>query len=374
MKKILTSIVLTICFWPQLSSAAQAPSRDDVLQMVYSEQFDPLEKLVADLRTQKSEFYNGRSQLAIFDSYLVGFSDTTSDDKWEEYIQKLKDWSAAHPESPTPLIALGNTYKNWAWKARGGGWASSVTEDNWHLFGDRLEEGRKYLDQADQLAIKDPELYNAMIWIGIGQGWSKDEIETVFKKGVELDPNDLQLYESKANYLLPRWHGSPGEWEAFAAEAADARGGDEGDILYMDIARSQAWSEGGDFFNNTSISYKRMQRGFEASLKRYPNYTWEMNSYCYFACVADDRDTARKLFKEINGQAEMTIWHNESYFKQWEQWALDKGNSPASANSTTQISTPNLIKFFLIVIGIGAGLLITIVVIIWLIIRGTKRR
>jgi len=125
------------------------------------------------------------------------------------------------------------------------------------------------------------------------------------------------LYESKACFLLPRWYGKPGEWEAFAEEAASARGGDDGDILYMAIARSQAWSERENFFKNTSISYERMQRGFEASLKRYPNYTWEMNSYCYFACIANDRSTAKDMFGKINGRWEGAIWGDESYFKKW---------------------------------------------------------
>lgn len=335
MKKLL--VLTFIIFFAALLQlfAAELPSRDAVLRMVYNGQFDQLEKLTGELRTQKLEFYNGYSQLSVFDGYLVGFSSSTEDCKWEEYVEKLKAWSDAYPKSSTPLIALGNTYKNWAWKARGSGWASEVTDQGGRLFKERLYKARENLEAADKLAVKDPELYNAMILIAIGQGWPKDKMDAAFQKGVKLEPNYLKLYESKAYFLLPRWYGKPGEWEAFAEEAANARGGNDDDILYMSIARSQACFDREDFFKNTSISYKRMQRGFETSLKRYPNYTWEMNSYCYFACIADDRKTAEKLFRKINGQWEKDIWWNENNFKQWEQWGLRDGVRPSISNSTT---------------------------------------
>jgi hypothetical protein len=224
--------------------------------------------------------------------------------------------------------------------------------------------------------VKDPGVYNALLRVARGQGWDKDEMNAVFQKGIELEPNYQQLYESKACFLLPRWYGKPGEWEAFAEEAASARGGDDGDILYMAIARSQAWSERENFFKNTSISYERMQRGFEASLKRYPNYTWEMNSYCYFACIANDRSTAKDMFEKINGRWEGAIWRDESYFKKWEQWGLHAGLRPA-ATPNPDVPAPIIARHWklilLIVMGIWLGLLTTIGLIIWLVVRSPRK-
>jgi hypothetical protein len=374
MKKLfaLTFIILGATAW-QLS-AVEVPSREAVLQMIANEQFAQLEKLTSDLRAQKLEFYRGYSKLSIVYGYLLGFSNDTDDSEWEDFIVKLQAWADAYPQSPTPRIALGNFYASWAWKARGGGYADTVTDEGWRLMKQRLEKAREYLEAAENLSVKDPEVYNALLRVALGQGWDKDEMNTVFQKGIELDPNYQQLYESKAYFLLPRWYGKPGEWEAFAEAAANTRGGDEGDILYMSIARSQAWSEQADFFKNTSISYERMQRGFEAAIQRNPDYLWDVSSYCYFACVADDRDTAKKLFQKIDGHWEKEVWGSENNFKQWEQWALQSGNRPSMPSSTrTVVSPKRLGSIAIIIVSIWVGLLTIIGAIVWLVVRKSKK-
>src|SRR5262249_6927932 len=85
---------------------------------------------------------------------------------------------------------------------------------------------------------------------------------------------------------------------------AGSGGREEGDMLYMIIARAEAWSEGDHLFRTTKLSYQRMKRGFEACLRRNPDYMWDVNSYCYFACIANDRATAKELFKKIDGRWE----------------------------------------------------------------------
>ena len=373
MKRLLALTFISICAALTQLSAAELPSRDAVLRMVYAGQFDRLENLTDGLRTQKLEFYNGYSQLSTVYGYLEGFSKDTDDGQWEEFIAKLQAWAEAYPESPAPRIALGKCYVTWAWKARGGGYANTVTDEGWRLMRERLTLARKHLEAAEKFPIQDPEVYNELLRVALGQGWSKDEMNEVFQKGIKLEPNYQQLYESKAYFLLPRWYGQPGDWEAFAAEAGDARGGAEGDILYMSIARSQAWSERENFFKNTGISYERMQRGFEASLKRHPDYLWDVNSYCYFACIDNDRDTAKSLFEKINGRWERGVWRDQNYFSQWEQWGLRDGNHPAPARpATAVVASRNLKSMIVIFIGVWLGLLAIVGVIIWLVVRKSK--
>lgn len=142
----------------------------------------------------------------------------------------------------------------------------------------------------------------------------------------------------------------------------------------MCIARSQAETEGGDFFKHTRISYQRMQRGFEASLQRNPGYLWDMNSYCYFACIAGDRDTAQKMFKQIDGQWESGVWGNEDYFKQWQQWA--SFGSYSSSSSDTAIFTLPLfknLKTIIIIVAVAWLVGVTVIgVFLWRTLRKPK--
>jgi hypothetical protein len=272
------------------------------------------------LRKEKIVFYSGWPKLGIVYEQLNGPGSHVKDIVWQEFIAKIEKWQKAYPQSPTPCIALGETYVSWAWNARGGGYADTVTEEGSRLMGERLKKARAVLEAAEQLPVVDAELYRVKLTVALGQGWSKDEMDVAFKKGVALAPNYLRLYEAKAYFLLPRWYGEPGEWEAFVKQAADARGGEEGDILYMAIARSQAWTEKAEFFKKTSISYERMKRGFESSLRRYPDYVWDMNYYCYFACIADDQNQAKQLFEKIKGRWEGAVWSKDD-FQRWQEWA-----------------------------------------------------
>jgi hypothetical protein len=146
--------------------------------------------------------------------------------------------------------------------------------------------------------------------------------EVNFQKGIKADPNFLPIYYAKVVYLLPRWHGKPGDVERFAEEAADHRGGEDGDMLYMFIVRRLAEADGkANVFDYAEISWPRMKRGFEARVKNPRNRNLEMNHYCYFACLKNERSTAKRLFEEIGSQWRKEAWGNQGVFEQWRKWA-----------------------------------------------------
>jgi hypothetical protein len=363
-------LLLWICGAPlPPARAAAPPTRNELFEMLRAERFDDLEKLAGELRQKKAEFYRTTSDLGrLYENLEI--SEEADDNTWTRHLQSLEKWVEAKPESATARVALGKACISYAWKARGGGYANTVTEKGWRLYGERLTKAREHLEAAEKMGAKDPEVYNAMLTLALGQGWQRQEMEAAFRKGIELEPNYMPLYESKAYYLLPRWHGQPGEWEDFAQQAADARGGEEGDILYMAIARSQAWSEGAQFFRSTRISYQRMKRGFQASLKRSPENLWEMNSYCSFACFARDRQSAKQLFQKIDGRWEKDVWGREAYFQQWQNWAQSGYRAPASPNQVGAAGTAALARNLKSVLAVGGiiwlGLMAAVALAIWL--------
>ena len=46
-------------------------------------------------------------------------------------------------------------------------------------------------------------------------------MEDDFAKGLALNPDYTPIYSAKAEYLLPRWNGEPGDWESCVTPAAD---------------------------------------------------------------------------------------------------------------------------------------------------------
>src|ERR1041385_2629142 len=97
--------------------AAELPPQQELVDMLWHERFDDLEQLTSGLRNERLNFYAGYSKLSRVYGFLDGPGRKAEDSVWKEYILKLEKWAEAYPQSPTPLVALGNTYKYWAWKA-----------------------------------------------------------------------------------------------------------------------------------------------------------------------------------------------------------------------------------------------------------------
>lgn len=315
----------------------------EIQRLLDQKRYADLQAYATAAAKHQPPFYGGRPILAKVYQHLSELDDKEPNRVWEEHIAKIEAWSAKYPSSIIPRIVLASAWIHYAWKERGGGWANSVSKPAWKVFADRLAKARQILESAEKLPEKDPELYNCLLRVAIGQGWNRPDMEAAFNKGIRLNPNYLSLYETKARYLLPRWYGRPGDWEAFAAQAADARGGEDGDLLYLVIACSQAWTEEEDFFKNTDFSYQRMQRGLEASLRRSPYKRAATNSYARFACFANDRPTAKRLFQSMGPTWETNCWEDRKTFVRWNNWALESGvrivgNPPAQPRGKGQPS------------------------------------
>ena len=56
------------------------------------------------------------------------------------HLARLEKWRAQYPQSITVYTTLAATYVNYAWQARGNGYANTVTDEGWQLFRDRIHQ------------------------------------------------------------------------------------------------------------------------------------------------------------------------------------------------------------------------------------------
>jgi hypothetical protein len=123
-----------------------------------------------------------------------------------------------------------------------------------------------------------------------------------------------------------------------------------------------------------------MKLGFEASLKYRPDYSWERNSYCYFACIAGDKATAKILFEKIGDDWARNVWREQSYFQIWKNWALHNGPSPVGSSRyapRVQVADQSgeRIKTILILGGaVWIVLMVAAGIGFWFLIRGGEKR
>jgi parallel beta-helix repeat protein len=311
-------------------------------------EFADLEAVARRLRKDENRYLSGEWQLHRFYQYLErGWGNVLHKDK-EEYLAALADWRREFPKSVTQRVVLAHAHVNWAWDARGGGWASTVTPEGWKGFREHLAQAWDVLSEAEKLNEKDPELY--AVWVTVAMGQGKDDINVaqavvsalmrsgrptpelhkISQRAMAAHPCYYPTYYSTVTALLPRWGGSEAAVVSFAEQAADATKEQEGDAMYARIAASALGYVGvAEYVEDYSFDWPRMKKGFEDILSKYPDSKFRRNGFCLMACAYKDRETAAGLFAQIQEDDwDSDIWHNEYRFNGHREWAVNDGPYP----------------------------------------------
>ena len=287
--------------------------------------FDRLEQMAAEYRSDKDRYPEGRSKLTFFYGGLTELDETNSDEFWTARLKALDQWVKVHPDSVTAPVALADTWINYAWKARGHGYADSVDSQSFQLFEQRTALAHAILNEAGKKEAKCPGYWWVMQNVALDEGWSKSEYEKLFDMAIQSNPNFFEYYAKKSNYLLPRWYGVPGDWEEYVESAADKIGGEEGDVLYARLVwrmiQQRAYSR---IYKETKISWARTKKGFDLLHKRYPASLPVASEYCLEAGMMEEKETMKALFDELAGRVDLSIWLDKGRFEAFRDWAFDK--------------------------------------------------
>jgi WD40 repeat protein len=271
------------------------------------------------LRANRKERPEASDELVSWYERLASPSFTQSRN-YADHIAELTKWREESPQSPTPLIALARSNTEYAWEARGSGYASTVTEDGGKLFAERIATARELLEKAIELGAKDGEAYASLITVGMAQGWPLSESQTVLGAGRKLDPLYYRLYTAMAVNLLPRWNGEPGEVEKLAIKTATELGGDDGLEACGRIAASI------DCLDRTLIYWgdfdsQQLAAAGRVLIDRHPKWPYCVAYGARFAWIGDDRETAQKARALLKGtEIDLKVWGLESRLKEFERW------------------------------------------------------
>jgi hypothetical protein len=290
--------------------------------------FDLLDNIADELRASKTKFPGGAWKLQKF---YYGVADVenggkASEAEWKAVIGKLQQWVNDRPNSITARVALGQAYVGYAWKARGRGYANTVTEEGNRLFRERLDKAEQLLNEANQLPGKCPNSYYAMQMVALGQSWSLERYNELFEEAIKLEPLYHYFYENKATFLMPRWYGNEGDWERFADEVYEKTGGKEGSMLYCNIVWSMSdyYDSDKTFLDEVKVSWPKLRQGFIDKETLQGTSNSSLNKFCFLACMANDRPTAQALFARIGDDYDPYVWGQERKFYNYKSWASDK--------------------------------------------------
>ena len=130
-----------------------------------------------------------------------------------------KNWSS----NAFAYWIAGDLYIEKAWRERGFGLASTVTEQGAAGFLKNLQLAEKNLRAAWEIDGTDTSIPISMITVCLGMGYPRAEMERWFKRAMRNNPNSYSAALAKAYYLEPKWHGSFEEMIAFGRECVANR-------------------------------------------------------------------------------------------------------------------------------------------------------
>lgn len=351
---VISSIVLGACLWGQppmnrslvylgpaalteITAQEQISGTDDidsqpirafrtkVRNLFNDEKFEQLEEIAGSVRSQKERFRGGAWRLMVFYRTVQGPGSLTSTDAaWDAHIERLQRWITAMPNSITPRVALAQSYLRLAWKARGTGYANTVTADDWRLFNQRVRQAQETLQQAESLGIQDPQWYRNMQTVALAQGWDRARAEDLVQKASNLELDYFYFYIAHANYLLPKWYGKTGESGTFAQTISNQIGGKEGDFVYLMLVLDLNCCKPTAQMQN--ISWDRVKQGLVALEELYGSTNHQLNALAYMAVRQGDHEFAQQLFARIGDDWDEDVWRTkENFTRSKTKLSLDPG-------------------------------------------------
>jgi hypothetical protein len=284
--------------------------RATAADLLKKDDYAGLEKLAVEIKKRGCDIRQTYPELCAF--YEAFEIKATEDERhWLDQQTKLHGWLRACPDSLTAKIAMANWYIGYAWKARGSGWAYTVSREGWGLMHEFLVKAAEILNSVPASQVDDPEFYHASMIVAVDADSPREAGDRAFKKGVKLAREYYPLYGLRAYYLMPRWYGKIGDWESFAQDAFDSFPDDKREIFFALLVHNQATVCWDDFFNKSFVDYNCVKRGLLAAEKIDHRKGYSLSKLCYLASIRGDRATAVQLFLDLGTDAWSSAFDTE---------------------------------------------------------------
>lgn len=281
------------CGFDNNKQAARDADIDNASSLLADGKYAELDQLANRLRTSKIAEASGYWKLDRFYDKLSPRDESGSD--YTQILYELKKWLAQNPQSPTARVALAAAYIHYAWQARGGGYASTVSDESWKLFSSRLAQAQQTLDGSPDLKKRCPRAFAEYSSLAQGQSWDKKKYMALVDECHHLYPTYYTIDLYSTYFLLPRWYGDAGEVENFITSRADSLGGAAGDKLYAQLVSHVRDYLDEPVGKNSLVSWARVKSGFKQIFADYPKSAGMRATFVRMAAAAGDLDSVKTV-------------------------------------------------------------------------------
>jgi len=262
--------------------------------------------------------------------YLVS-GDTNNYQQAYNCIEKplTNNW----PDDYTTWLLKGTAYIRLAWNARGGGYADTVSEAGWKLFGERLGTAQADLEHAWQLYPKDPEIAHQMMTVMLGQGGDRDRMELWFNRSMAINPNDYDACSAKLYYLEPKWYGSQEAMLDFGRECVhNTNWGGHVPLILMDAhhaiyTRYVDPSEKTNYWNQPYV-WADLKASFDRFFELNPGAVGSHHDFAWYAYQCGQWDEFNRQLSLFSTGTNYDYFGGKAEFDKMVQRAKDHSREP----------------------------------------------
>ncbi|WP_020468813.1 hypothetical protein [Zavarzinella formosa] len=219
----------------------------------------------------------------------------------------------------------GSFYIDYAWEARGNGFADEVTEEGAKLYKERLVKAREHFAAAWRADDQCAEAAVGMIRVCVGLGLPAEEMETWFARARKANPTLYEAFEAKFNYLKPQWHGSNEELLAYARQLAKHPDWGRQVPILMMAAHELIARQSGDsvaYFTRNPQVWKDIQPVLEEMRKRFPKSIMGATLYLHYARLCNkNRVQAAEYATPVKDKLKMNGFMDQQEIDAALQWA-----------------------------------------------------
>ena len=286
-------------------------------RLIRERRFDEFENKIISMDKEITDIFERERIGNVFDAIVSGMNVYYADDA-------IPAWCEQSPDSYIAYTVKGVVYINLAWRYRGGGYADTVSEENFNEFYKHLRIAEEALRKAYELNPDFTLPASEMITICMGLGYPRAEMEKWFQRATSSSrsPDGYGAYLGKALYLQPKWHGTVDELLDYVFYSEEL-----GTPPYpLILAYSSIWyfMDNRDPLLNNKTYLNKAALVYERYLEQYPDRP-QAQKYCaFFAIKSGNYSLAAKYFPQITWNKNDPLWETQDEFDSDKELALNK--------------------------------------------------
>ncbi len=217
-------------------------------------------------------------------------------------------------EKATRALCLGDFYINWAWSARGTGWANTVTRQGWQLMSDRIGKAHEILTDAWKAYPKDAAIPTMLITVELGGDGKQQKMEEYFQAAIADNPAFYAAYHKKMYFLQPRWHGTVRDVFEFGIQCVKTDRWADRIPLVMPNGLELIADQQPEIYAAPGV-WKAVSGVYEEFLKRYPSSCGYRTKYLQAAYVAKQWPTVNSQLAALGDDWDRQELDDETFEK-----------------------------------------------------------